>query len=260
FVLRFVPETPRWLLCKERTADAEKCFRQIAKMNGKPPLDASVVESLQKSVLGERKTENTSSVYSWEIFTNPDLRIKLLLFVFGWFTVSFVYYSMCFNTKNLSGDPYLNVLYMGLVDLTAWPSGVLFNNWLGRKKTFAGYLLFASMFLVAKITVKQVMGFQGHQEIVSIVSYFARFGVGGTWGVMTCFAAESFPTTCRTTAMGICGLSAYIGGMMAPQVVYLGTLLPSAPGFIFAGLTLATACSVYFLTETNRKPLENFAS
>ncbi|CAG7723505.1 unnamed protein product [Allacma fusca] len=256
----FVPETPRWLLCKERTADAEKCFRQIAKMNGKPPLDASVVESLQKSVLLERKTDNAPSACSWEIFTNPDLRIKILVFVFGWFTVSFIYYSMSFNTKNISGDPYLNVLYMGLVDLAAWPSGVIFNNWLGRKKSFAGYLIFASVFLIAKVTITQILGFEGHQEIDVVISYIARFGIGGTWGVVTCFTAESFPTTCRTTAMGICGLAAYIGGMMAPEVVYLGTLLPSAPGFIFTGLTIATACSAYFLTETNKKPLENFAS
>ncbi|CAG7733131.1 unnamed protein product [Allacma fusca] len=125
----FVPETPRWLLCKERTKDAEKCLRQIAKMNGKPPLDSAVVESLQKSVLQERKTENAPSACSWEIFRNPDLRIKIFLFIFAWFAVTLVYYCMCFNTKNVSGDPYLNVLYMGLVDLAAWPSGLLFNNW-----------------------------------------------------------------------------------------------------------------------------------
>ncbi|CAG7817636.1 unnamed protein product, partial [Allacma fusca] len=137
FFYPFVPETPRWLLCKERTAEAEESLNFIAKMNGKPPLETAVVEALQKSVLKERTSESKSSGCSWEIYKNAELRSRIVLFAFGWYTVSFVYYSMSFNTKNLSGNPYLNVLYMGLVDLAAFPSGVLFNNWLGRRKTYA---------------------------------------------------------------------------------------------------------------------------
>ncbi|CAG7733132.1 unnamed protein product [Allacma fusca] len=256
----FVPETPRWLLCKERTVEAEKCFRQIAKMNGRPELEASVIDSLQKTVMRERSDETSPRACSWEIFRNPSLRSKLFLFVFGWYTLSFVYYSMCFNTKNLSGDPYLNVFYMGLVDLTAWPSGVFLNNWIGRRKTYAGYLVFATIFLATLVIIDHVAGRAGQEHLISIVSYFGRFGIGGAWGVVTCFTAESFPTTCRSTSMGMCAFFAYVGGVAAPQMAYIGTVHPRIPHFLFAGLTLAAAMSTFLLKETNKKPLENFAS
>ncbi|CAG7838216.1 unnamed protein product [Allacma fusca] len=255
----FVPETPRWLLCQQRTAEAQKSLNKIARMNRKPLLDSAVVDNLQKSILNERTDQSKPGVSSWEIFTNSNLRYKMLVFLFGWFSASIVYYSMSFNTKNVNGNPYLNVLYMGLVDFPAFFSGILFNNWLGRRKTYSGYCIFASIFLVALVVVDTVGGHDKYGLLLSIFSYMGRFGVCGAWGVLTCFTVESFPTTCRSTALGLCALAANFGGIIAPQLAYLGSLFPCAPYFVFAGLSLITACSTFLLGETNKKPLENFA-
>ena len=41
-----------------------------------------------------------------------------------WFAYSAVYYGISFNTKNLSGNIYLNMVYMGLIDAVGFPLAV----------------------------------------------------------------------------------------------------------------------------------------
>jgi len=256
----FIPESPSWLLCKGKTEEARKTFSKIAKLNRRPELDPNELKGLQKIVLQEKQSEVDYELSTWELFTNSKLRFKMLLFCFCWFSVALVYYCISFNAKNLAGNLVLNTFYLGLVDLPAFPAGIFFGNRIGRRKTFAGFLSLSTVFLVCIVILDLVYGREGHATRVTILYYLSRFGIAAAWGVMSCFTAESFPTVCRTTALGICAVFAYIGGVVAPQVVYLGTVLPSAPYFIFAGLILTTALSSWLLPETNDKRLENFVS
>lgn len=58
---------------------------------------------------------------------------------------------------------------------------------------------------------------------VTILSLVVRFGVAGAWGVVICFCQETFPTVVRSTALGICCLVANTGGVLAPQIAFVGS-------------------------------------
>lgn len=160
---RWMPESPRWLLCQGRTEDAIEVFDQIARWNGRPFLDPSDIKALQKQILfdSESSNEDKTSIYTistetsngesnvefyqtkkkrsrwcaksklWKslsIFKYKQYRFQLVVLMFAWFASQLIYYGISFNMKNLSGDPYLNVFYMGMVGLPGSFAGLLFNN------------------------------------------------------------------------------------------------------------------------------------
>lgn len=146
-----MPESPRWLLCHGKTEEAIEVFDQIARWNGKPNVNPSDVKVLQKVILlgnGESldridslaslttTTKNKKSFCSshsilfssFKIFHYREYRFQMLVLMFSWFASQLIYYGISFNMKNLTGDPYLNVLYMGIVGMPGSFIGLLFNN------------------------------------------------------------------------------------------------------------------------------------
>lgn len=127
------------------------------------------------------------------------------------------------NAKNISGNPYLNMGYMGLIDMIAFPAGSVFSNALGRRRVTALFLSMASITLCVLIGLEIYFSGELAEIYVTILSFLARFGVAGAWGVVVCFCQESFPTVVRSTALGICCLMANTGGVLAPQIAFVGT-------------------------------------
>lgn len=146
-----MPESPRWLLCHGKTEEATQVFDQIARWNGKPSVNPSDVKLLQKEILvgnGESLERIDSSAAlttsktnkksfcnsysnlfsSFQIFHYREYRFQMVVLMFSWFASQLIYYGISFNMKNLTGDPYLNVLYMGIVGMPGSFMGLLFNN------------------------------------------------------------------------------------------------------------------------------------
>lgn len=59
--------------------------------------------------------------------------------------------------------------------------------------------------------------------LILIFSLAGRFFNELSWGVMACFTGETFPTIIRSVCMSICLIANSFGGILAPQMAYLGT-------------------------------------
>jgi len=128
FRCSFLPESPRWLLCQERTDEAHTVFNQIARWNSKPPLSSAEVQLLQTTVQSEKDQESSAKQHRWKIFRNWIYLKQLIIFVFAWFSNAVIYFGLSYNMKNVHGNPYLNVFFLGLVDFPAELSGIYFSN------------------------------------------------------------------------------------------------------------------------------------
>jgi len=128
--LRWFPESPRWLLVRERTEEAIDVFQTIAQVNKKPELDPSRIRTIQKSIANSKTSSNDSLsvMESLKLLKIKGFRTQLLILTFSWFTSQLVYYGISFNMKHLDGNPHMNVLYMGVFDLPGSFTGILFNN------------------------------------------------------------------------------------------------------------------------------------
>lgn len=100
---RFViPESPRWLLCKGRTAELAILLRKICAVNKRecPPN----LEKLLKPPSSNGQT-NDGCI---SLFGNSYLRLITICFPCIWFTINLVYYGLILNMNSFGGNVYLN--------------------------------------------------------------------------------------------------------------------------------------------------------
>lgn len=103
FVIRFViPESPRWLLCKGRTAEVAAIIRKACEIN-KRDIPANIEKQLRPP---PSKDENDESCI--ELFGNAYLRLITICFLCIWFTMNLVYYGLILNMNTFGGNVYLN--------------------------------------------------------------------------------------------------------------------------------------------------------
>lgn len=75
---------------------------------------------------------------------------------------------------------------------------------------------------------------------------------------MNLYAVELFPTIVRGTAIGICGFSARVGSLLAPQLMILGEVFaPWVPMVIIGGALMTAGLSLFLLPETKTIQIPN---
>lgn len=75
---------------------------------------------------------------------------------------------------------------------------------------------------------------------------------------MNLYAVELFPTIVRGTAIGICGFSARVGSLLAPQLMLLGDLVaPWCPMVIIGGALMTAGLTLFMLPETKTIQIPN---
>lgn len=98
-----IPESPRWLLCKGRTAEVAAIIKKACVVN-KRELPANF-EKLLKSP-PPMKDENDDGCIS--LFGTPYLRLITICFLCIWFTMNLVYYGLILNMNKFGGNVYFN--------------------------------------------------------------------------------------------------------------------------------------------------------
>src|SRR4051812_3739905 len=86
-----------------------------------------------------------------------------------------------------------------------------------------GYFALSTLALAGIIAMELNIGIPYNSQWVTYLALIARFFICGGWSAAKCFTAESFSTETRSTVIGICSTSAAIAGIIAPQLVFLGT-------------------------------------
>ena len=120
-----MPESPRWLLKSQRVEDCHKAFNYIGRVNGKDSVELPTVQHLANLLQVSSPGKSMSTL---DIYRNKELRRRLLSLQGLWFTRALTYFGITFNVNNQSADPYLSLVYMGIVDIVAEMSSLLITN------------------------------------------------------------------------------------------------------------------------------------
>ena len=156
------------------------------------------------------------------IINNKRLRVNMMIETLCTVTCAVVYYGVSFNSKNISGDRYLNIFYMGACDIFATPFGVLFNKCLDRRKTFILLIFLGTVFIGAVAGVEY--GLMLSKKIplaVTVLLLFGRFFILAAWAALKCMIMETSPTILRSSCLGFTAFAGYFGSILAPQLVLL---------------------------------------
>lgn len=252
----FVTESPRWLFTHGKKEAAEKILKDIEKHNKAPPTELLKIYQIIQDDEEEHALKTKNYSY-WHLFGSFEMCKKTLIFYYGWFTCCSVYYGLLFTTKNLSGNPYINLFLSGVVELPAVFFVVAFNNRLGRKKTIimlvgtTGISLFSMLF----IHIGGVYDF--YPNVILMLAMFAKFGIAGGWAALQVFSGESFPTVVRSLGVGSCSMIGRVGAIFAVQIISLDEISKHMPFVIFGVECLIFVGLLFCLPETAGRPLKD---
>ncbi|XP_076450973.1 organic cation transporter protein-like [Babylonia areolata] len=248
----FMPESVRWLMVHGRVKEAQAVLKRAARWNGTQAPEDSLTSHLAAVEVDRAKKQH---LYTFrDLFrTRPMVRTTCLLF-FVWFSSGAVYYFLAFGAENLSGNLYLNIFLLSVVEAPAMFLSAYLNNKIGRRWTAFLCYLAAGLCAVTVIILIHT-GVDG--SAVNGVVIASKLAMGGGWAAVLVFSAEQFPTVVRNIGYGAQNMASRVGAIVAPQMVFLYTSHPSIPYAVVAFLMLGSALCFLKLRETNDQALED---
>ncbi len=255
WIRREIPESPRYLLVRGRSDEAQAVLEQVARENGKP------APARKLATIAPGKPASTGDLL------RPELRRTTLLLWLIWFAISLGYYGTFtwmpnyFRSTGMALLPvYQNAFILALAQLPGYFSAAYLVEKIGRKRTLAIYLVGSGIFtyLFAAATSLNWIVFMG---------VWMSFFTLGAWGALYAYTPEAYPTNLRGTGMGTASAFTRISGAIAPSlgaalmVTGSGGMNLFLPLTIFAiAFVIAGAAALAMPTETAEKPLADVLS
>jgi hypothetical protein len=118
-ICSLLPESPRWLLRNNKLEEAEKVFKYIAKVNGTEPIDGSNLK--QVAEFEQQSTSGFAKIGYIEFLKDRSLRSTTFCLMIVTSCCILALFGITFNMKNLGGNPYINVVLLGLCDSVGYP-------------------------------------------------------------------------------------------------------------------------------------------
>lgn len=77
--------------------------------------------------------------------------------------------------------------------------------------------------------IQVFIGQGGLQTLFIVFVLLGKLGVAGARSSIRCLTVESYPVSIRTMGFGMARISAALGGIVAPQLAFLGTSREEPP-------------------------------
>ncbi len=259
---RALPESPRWLIDRGRSAEAAA---EVNRMEAEviqgsqpslPPLETIEIPSLSPRQ-GGTFTGNLRALWS------PSVRRITLMLWLLWITITFSYYGFFTWIPSLLVDKGMTIIksfgysiIIYLAQIPGYYSAAFVSEKLDRKWTIVLYMLLggASALLMSNART---------DETIMVAGFLMSFFMNGTYAGIYAYTPELYPTSFRTTGMGVASAFGRIGGLSAPIVIgYTFSRIGFSGVFTITTIVLVTGALTVALLGVNTagKSLEQIAS
>ncbi|WP_284285403.1 MFS transporter [Alicyclobacillus fastidiosus] len=254
FFFAKIPESPRWLLTKDRYEDAKNIIDDAEsyvskKLKGSLPPLVTTADEVQGK--GFPTAELLRSPYIGRV-------ILLLVMWFVWYLGCYTWLGMAPTFFVDKGYTLTGSIGFMLAASIGYPVGSILSTWLGdrfeRKYTIlVGMVVWTVGFLA--------IAFFSSPSLI----YTAVFVLSGSLGfflpLMYALTSESFPTRARATGVsltdGIGHLGGAVGPILATSIYAWGGAHGFTSAFVYMGITgFITIVILPFTISATRKPLE----
>ncbi|KAG9153504.1 hypothetical protein Leryth_019783 [Lithospermum erythrorhizon] len=283
-----VPESPRYLIMKGKITDAHKVLEKVALLNRTELPRGSLISSLligkdeehgsseQSQLLYARKEKDGSSesrLPSVFLLFSPKLLRTTFLLWLVFFGNVFAYYGIIFLTTEMSGgqsncmshpvlindqDTTSNTSYGEILlnSLAEFPSALfaaVVVDWAGRKLSLVMTSTLSFILLVPLVC-------QQSEIVTTALLFGARLFITSGTMVLAVYASEVYPTSLRSTGVGVATAVGCIGGMLCPYVAVAlieGCHQGPAMGLFEAVFVLIAVSVILLPLETKGKRLND---
>ncbi|PMD28902.1 general substrate transporter [Hyaloscypha variabilis F] len=265
--LPFVPDTPRWLLEKNRTEEAQKALIFLRGAEDSPEAIEPELQEIKANV----EFHNSITEASWYVlFTDGDLRARLWRGALLQFMAQ-----MCGATAI---KYYLPTVFLALglsKDLSLMASGIestlkicctivemLIIDKLGRKKTLLlGCVVMSVAMIINGALPLAYPNNKNHASDYACIVFIFFFSFGYSVGFgpnAWVYGTEIFPTYIRAKGINICASAGAIGSIVVGQFFPVGIQnIGSKTYFIFFAINVASMIiMIIWYPETKGKTLE----
>ncbi len=246
WVRLWVPESPRFLMLRGRTAEAEAVLQRVAEVNG---------VAWQGAKLRHEPRAARNPLTS---LFGPALRRRTLTLAVVWFALSIGYYGVFTWLRPIFLSQGVEVLrtfwFLVLLALAQVPGYALAAVWverIGRRATVA-------VFLLGSAVASMVFAVSTVPAVVIAASLLLSFSLLGAWGALYAYTPEVYPTEVRASGMGFAGAMARAAGIVAAQLggVLLAVSFPLALSTYAALLAIAGVAVLTMRERVEGRPLE----
>ncbi|XP_061361370.1 organic cation/carnitine transporter 7 isoform X2 [Gastrolobium bilobum] len=264
FLLLFykvTPESPRYLCLKGRTTDAINVLEKIARVNGRKlpsgvlvsdhqielheidnPSEDMVLLSPRKNEVEtpQGKVSNSRAISSVLVLLSPKLARSTLLL---W-------------TEKSQDIRYKGVFIASFAELPGLLLSAALVDKIGRKLSMSTMFFMCCIFLLPLI-------FYLPEGLTTSLLFGARICITTTFTIVYIYAPEIYPTSVRTTGVGIASSVGRIGGMICPLVAVglVHDCHQTAAVLLFEIVALLSGiCVMFFPVETMGQELPDSVS
>ena len=229
-----VPESPRWLIERNRTTRVRRLLRKAAKDNGaelpdslRAPLKSDTIstssEDTDESMFWEEgKVSEEAKDAFWDrqkgLF-HPSIRSTTIVLMILWIFMSLIYYGTSFLIEDLHivSSAHLALVLVMTVEIPAYLVSALTMSSLGRKP-----LLIFNMLLIALVCSigTGLLGEGWHSNLLTVCVLTAKFCISSVFSVTRIYTSEIYPTHIRATALGFMKSVSCLGSILSPWAAY----------------------------------------
>ncbi|XP_038222161.1 carcinine transporter isoform X2 [Zerene cesonia] len=241
-----LPESPRWLLMRERLEEANNILKTIARVNGKQ-LPEEYTAKLQKQVLEQKENgiKETKSASAFALCKTPNMRLKTFLITLNWCASEMVYVGLSYYGPAIGSNQYMSFFLSSAVEIPSYIVCWILMDKVGRRWPLCLSMVISGIFCI--VTVLLPNDAENETLILYLIS---KCFISASFLIIYPYAGELYPTELR--GVGI-GTSAYIGGLgliIIPFINYLGTSNLVLPLVLMGGVAVIGGLTALRLPET----------
>ncbi|XP_060801636.1 organic cation transporter protein-like [Amyelois transitella] len=246
-------ESVRWLMSKGRYEESEAILKKVAKANKKKLSDKSL-ELLRATAEAEKHIEKPKEPWlPILVFRSRAILLRCCVAPIWWITNTLVYYGMNINAVNLSGNRYLNYVYVAAIEIPGFWTAIMLLDRIGRKPVLitAYWLCSICQFVFAFMP-------DGHAGLSMAVYLVGKYSIAVVMTSVYVYTAELFPTKYRHSLVAFASMVGRLGSITAPLTPALGTeVWEPLPQILFGGFALLSGILIFTTPETLNTKLPN---
>ena len=250
-----IPESPRWLLSKNRKREALKVLRDIAAGNGSVFTEKMKMEIENNQPGGGEKSDRNYEEGLLDLFRTVPLSLLTLTQIYSWFVNSGAYYGLTLAAGTAGGNLYTATALSGAVEIPAYILANFLLNITGRRKILAGFMVVGGFSCLGIQVLSRVF-----PALVQSMALLGKLCLAASFAVIYIHSGEIFPTTIRNSAMGLVSVAARVGGILAPFIVSLGNVSDNLQFTVFGLMSLTAGILNLKLPETKGAQLPETVS